>query len=530
MKVNKESIIVRIAKEEQGQMLPWFALVIAMLFLGMGAFVLDVGHAYFSYQELQAATDAAALAGAKQIYYANAISTATAYSGTTGVTTAPNTYSNLQSVSMVPGYPQTECLTTIQNMGVLCEGPETANAIIVKEQAKVPTFFARVFGINTMTLSASATATKGLPVPLNVALLIDTTLSMNTYDSYCGATQMQCALQGSETLLTGLAPSVDSVSVFTFPNVDPTTVQNDQNCNPPQNQNPSFYSTPAPGLATSTPYTLPTIPSNASTGYVVQSGYGTYQVTSFLNDYRTSNSSTTANSNSALVGTLGQPATSTTAAVQGCLAPPNQAGEFGTYLAGVINAAQAALAQQNLTYIANHPANAPNPVNILIILSDGNTNASGLYGGGNQFFVTNLNNSGTYPSQVGDCGQAIVAANTAKANNTLIFSIAYGSAATGKWIAGDVNDSNCPTDQNGFFQTYGLGSNVSSYPNISPCQTMKDIATPDTSLVQFFWSDPSAPGGDPGCTSASGSTALNDAFASIVGSLTKARLIPDGTT
>jgi hypothetical protein len=93
-----------------------------------------------------------------------------------------------------------------------------------------------------------------------------------------------------------------------------------------------------------------------------------------------------------------------------------------------------------------------------------------------------------------------------------------------------VDSSNCPTDQNGFFSQYHLGSNVSTYPNISPCQTLKDIASPDTALVQYFYSDPTAPGGDPNCTSASGATALNDAFAAITASLNRSRLIPNGLT
>ena len=38
-----------------------------LLFLGLGAFVLDIGHAFYCYRELQAATDAAALAGAQQL-------------------------------------------------------------------------------------------------------------------------------------------------------------------------------------------------------------------------------------------------------------------------------------------------------------------------------------------------------------------------------------------------------------------------------------------------------------------------------
>jgi len=355
-----------------------------VLFLGMGAFVLDVGNATMCQRELQVATDAAALAGGNKVYTSTAISTAIAYSGTTGSSTAPNTYGNLQNVSMVPGYPAVACLNAVQNLGVLCSGPNSANALIVKEQATVPTFFARIFGISRMTISATATSAPAKSVPLNVALLIDTTLSMNTYDSYIGMTQMQGAMQGAQTLLAGLSPSIDAVSVFTFPTIDPSTASNDTSYSPPQSTNPSFYSTPTPGLATALPYTFPTIPSSASTGYVVPSGSGSYQAVTFSSDYKGSDKSF--NSSSSLVQAVGRPAANGNSAVQGCLAPPNQAGEFGTYLAGVIYAAQAALAKEQASEIASLPTNAATPVNIMIILSDGNSNASTRYGYSNQFF------------------------------------------------------------------------------------------------------------------------------------------------
>ncbi|MGA2558229.1 MAG: pilus assembly protein TadG-related protein [Terracidiphilus sp.] len=517
--------------DQRGQVLPWVAFMM-VLFLGIGAFVLDIGHAYMSYRQLQAATDAAALAGARDIYSSAAVSTASNFAATTG---GSNTYSTLQNVSMAPGWPKLECLTTVANMGILCEGPGAANAIQVKEQAIVPTFFAQIFGIKQMTISAVATATKGKPVPLNVALLIDTTLSMDDTDSNCSNTQLGCAMTGAQNLLAGLAPSVDAVSVFTFPNIDPNTANNDKNCSPPQSLNPSFYSTPTPGLATALPYSFPTLPSSASTGYQVPTGTGTYQITSFSKDYRSSDASNSPNSNSTLVSTVGQPATSTTPAVSGCLAPPNQAGEFGTYLAGVIYAAQASLAAEYAQEISASPTSQP--INIMIVLSDGNSNASTRYGVSNQFFVTNNPSaSGTYPSDVGDCGQAVVAASASKSAGTLIYAVAYGSPATGSfsWNSNDISDSinnaGCPTDQNSFFSAFHLGSNTSAYPGISPCQTMQDIASTPNS--EYFYSDYNQSGSNSQCYSSNteSPSALADIFATIAGKLSKARLIPDSTT
>jgi len=535
MNINNKPALREALRDQRGQVMPWVALMM-IAFLGMGAFVLDVGHAYVCYHQLQSATDAAALAGAKQVYYSTALSTATNYSGSTGTAGAPNNYPSLQNVTIVSS--KTECLSTIIAMGILCEGPNTANAVQVIQSANIPTFFAQIFGINQLTLYATATAAKGKPVPLNVALLMDTTLSMDEQDAACGATQLACAMGGAQTLLAGLAPTLDAVSVFTFPNVDPATVSNDTSCSPPQSLNPSFYSTHTPGLATSVPYTFPTIPSNASTGYIASNG-GTYQITSFSNSYRNSNASQNPNPNDSVVQAVGQPAANGTPAVGSCLAPPNQAGEFGTYLAGVIYAAQAALAQEKASELAMLPVNSPTPINIMIILSDGNTNASPYYGFSNQFFASGvtLNTNGVYPAGDGDCGQEVAAASVAKGDGTQIFSIAYGSPAAGSfsWNPNDpsdsVNNAGCPTDQDSFFSAFHLGANVSAYPNISPCQAMKDMASPDTAAIQYFYSDYLQSGSNSTCySSVTDSPAnLNDIFASIVGSLSKARLIPNNT-
>jgi Flp pilus assembly protein TadG len=538
MKVKHESSLRRALKDERGQVIPWVAFMMLML-LGMAAFVLDVGHAFFCYRQLQAATDAAALAGAKEIYYSTSIATATKYGGISAQSPVNAYSSTLNNLSMVPGWPKLLCVTAVANMGILCEGPNAANTIQVKEQATIPTFFAQVFGIKQMTLSATATATKGKPVPLNVALLMDTTLSMNSNDTSCGATQLGCAMTGAQTLLQGLAPSADWVSVFTFPNVDPATKQNDTQCTPPQSTNPGFPgSTPnAPGLATALPYTFPTLPSVVSTGYTVPAGQGTYQVTDFFNDFKNSNGSSSLNASSLLVAAVGQPATSTSQAVAPCLAPPNSAGVYGTFLAGVIYGAQAALAAEKAGETSKLPANSPTPVNVMILLSDGNPNGSTRYAGvSNQFFVVkNPSASGVYPSDVGDCGQAVMAATSAKGAGTLIFSIAYGSPATGSFtwnpydVSGSINNAGCPTDQDSFFKAFSLGSNVSSYPNISPCQTMKDIASPSTATTQFFYSDYNQSGSNSQCYSpySDAPTGLKDIFAAITGRLTQGRLIPD---
>jgi hypothetical protein len=512
----RKSILRKAFTEEHGQVLPWVAFMM-VLFLGMGAFVLDIGHAYYCYQELQAATDAAALAGAQQIRTANPVTTATTYGAVTGsLNTNPNlSLGGLNSVSMVPGYPQLECLNAITAMGISCTPPNNANAIQVKEQAIVPTFFARVFGISQMTLSTTATAAvsgaKG--VPLNLAIIIDTTASMKTVDTNCdgGAPRITCAESGVAVLLQNLYPcnqalgcgavtngvatnALDGVSIFTFPPVTNGTLANDYNCS---GSNPTIV-----------PYTLPDIGSGtyAPTG----SGTGNYQITSFQSDYKSSDSTNTLSGTSLVSMTVGS-GISSGSSCSGMAAP----GGDGTYYAGVIYAAQAALTAQAAAETAADPGL---PVkNIMIILTDGEANANtskiaSTTTGGTAIATSNTFPSGAgatssltnYPSPYDQCQQAVAAANYAKSQGTTVYAVAYGSESSG-----------CTTDSTG------------PQANITPCQVMSEIA----SSASTFYSDYLQSGSSSTCTSTGTSvSSMTDIFTQISVDFLEARLIPNGTT
>jgi len=57
---------MRRGRGDRGQILPIMTLVLIAL-LGIGAFGIDVGYAYYAKRQLQSATDAAALAGAQDL-------------------------------------------------------------------------------------------------------------------------------------------------------------------------------------------------------------------------------------------------------------------------------------------------------------------------------------------------------------------------------------------------------------------------------------------------------------------------------
>src|SRR5215475_7070124 len=175
-----KSFLGRLCRNERGATAVIAAFALTTTF-GMSAVVVDVANLYQTYRRLQATTDA----GAMDINCCSgqpgkALTTATSYSATSGNT---NARAN-ETVTMVSGYPALRCFTST---GVSCGGTDNANAIVVKQQATVSLFFAPILGINTATMSASATAGRagGTAQPADVVLIVDTTASMNSSDSNC---------------------------------------------------------------------------------------------------------------------------------------------------------------------------------------------------------------------------------------------------------------------------------------------------------------------------------------------------------
>jgi hypothetical protein len=123
----------------------------------------------------------------------------------------------------------------------------------VVQTAQVPTFFARILGINTVNISATASASMrgGVPTPLNVAIIIDTTGSMGGAPTGPAATAcagystaIACAVDGAQILLGELWPwqagatsgtPVDEAALFVFPPVtNAAQATADISCTSPQ--------------------------------------------------------------------------------------------------------------------------------------------------------------------------------------------------------------------------------------------------------------------------------------------------------
>jgi Flp pilus assembly protein TadG len=542
------SFVRRFRRDRRGASAVIMAVMMVVL-AGFAGFAIDVGHVLYVKRALQASTDAAALAAAQDINCCSstpgkAITTASAYGAVVG---GKNTIQGV-TASMVSGYPVEKCLTSIS---VSCVGPDSANAIQVKQTATVPLFFAQLLGVQPFTVTATSTASAkgGSGQALNVMIVLDTTGSMSSNtDSGCGlgatATREQCALAGARALLSGLNPSVDYVGLMVFPGiVGSTYASNDYTC--------------GQTMSTSNIQTYGNLP--------------VYQIVGLTgsNNFKTSASATTLNASSNIVLAL---------AGAGCSSGVTAPGGQGTYFAAAIDAAQSALASFA----------APHTQNVIVFLSDGGSNTSkaqtnvtgyisgttltvtacpngcaasstaskeGPLAAGQKLTGTGVTAGATIVSQLtgttggvgtyklstsqtvgsshstvsmiaantvtfngtsfaqnlNQCQQAIAAAQAAASAGTWVYSIAYGaSTATG-------GSSDCSTDTTG------------ALAGLSSCTVMQDIAASPGAIPDStkFYSNGNNGVDCPGANSIENLVSL---FQNISTSLTEPRLIPNDTT
>ena len=480
----------RILDHQEGQVLPWFALLL-ILFSGFTALVVDAGRGIIAYHMLQASCDAAAMSGVQLMSDTSqsssaVISQATLYSSVPGNRNANSSF--LPNASMVSGYPKVYCSSMGQSNGVPCVAAGGAsNAITVAQIVTLPTIFGGVIGIPRLTLSAASSALMAgaAAQKYNIAIVLDTTQSMTQSDpggctgsGHSTPTKILCALLGIQTLLKGLQPctatssgttctAFDGVSIFTYPAVPANKASQFTTCN---------------GTApTPVPYTAPTVGATW-TNPVWTTSTPTYQITSGgTNGY-----SSDWSSNNQTVGSNGSYNTRSglalaAGAVSGCAGMQAKGGQ-GTYLAGAIYAAGASLKAQALAI--------PNTKNAMIILSDGDATAKA----SNFDSSVKLTKTGLYPDTNDECHQSITAAKWVSNNvpDTTVFTVAYNAGTSGT----------CSTDS----------------PAITACSELQQMAT----VSSDFYADNSS--SCPGTK-----LSLPAIFGSIQSRLTNARLLPVGS-
>jgi len=489
---NMKSWTIRSLKDECGQILSWMTFL-SVLITGVAGLTLDLGHAYVCYRQLQASTDAAALAGAWAMIQpgattAGVTSEVDLYASTTN---GANATSNLPSTTISTSF---KCVTDSVMVAAPCAASGTDfNVIEVVQTATIPTYFIKmlsVMGINSakslvLRTTSTATMASGAYDQVNVAMVVDTTASMATSDSNCGAgaTRNTCSLQGVETMLKDLAPctastsksgvtctAFDQVSLFTFPSMQANTASHDTTC---PSTNPTIL-----------PYSVPTIGAiwSAPTGTAA-----TYQISGYLSNW---------SSNNQVGGSLSTTSALTIATGGGGCTGMQTPGGDGTYYAGAIYAAQSSLVAAQ--------AAAPTSRNVLIVLSDGDASATSA-----KITGSSGKSGTTYGAATDQCNQAINASTYAQGQGTTVYTIAYGAASSG-----------CSTD-------------TGSYA-ISPCKTLMKMSSgynASTGAAPDFYSDSSASQNTGQCAAPTNpSLSLNGIFGAITAQLTKARLIPNNVT
>ncbi len=516
MKRFRVPFLRRFLKSQRGQAAV-AVMITATTMMALAAASIETGHVYYAYQQLVASTNSAALAGAA------------AMPNTTLATTNVTTYSaqsnGMNANPMLKNdvaTPAFLCLSTVSNgLDVPCQtstgGSGGYNAMAVTQTATIPLWFGGLVGMKQMNVSytAKAAVAGGQNEPWNIAVIVDTTSSMNDSDNgaQCTGTQITCALLGVQALLNDLYPCglgqncttstayVDSVSLFVFPAVTGSTASKDTSC---PTSNPTIVA-----------YTFPDPPSNTTLPTA-----DTYQVTSFANNYKTADSATNLNQAAPIVIAAGDSGQSNCTGIQ---APGGEA----TYYAQVIYAAQTALLTQQ--------AANPGSQNAIILLTDGDatacaSNANTTAGACNtksELVASEgtLNGTGTktsnpsgyqsyaYPSALGECGQAVLAAQAAANGGTTVYTIGYGSPTSG----GCLSDKTYSTS---------VGTNGGNWaPGDQPCQALAAMAS---SAVNFYSDD------GQGCQATAPTnqnlTKLTAIFRAIVDNMSSPRLIPNGTT
>jgi Flp pilus assembly protein TadG len=553
MKRWKIPFLRRFHNDESGQSAVVMVVTIFSI-MALAASGVETGHVYYAHRILQASTNAAALAGAQQMPdILAATADVTAYSS---MANQKNANALLQSANVTPTFYCSSKVSGTLNVG--CEAPptgegsctsgSTCNALKVVQTASVNLWFGGLVGFRKFNLTAMSTASMrgGSDTPYNIAVIVDTTNSMTASapaGDGCGsnASQILCAVTGLASLLETMDPCplnttcatssayVDDVSLYVFPAIKAGYTSDDTTCpttNPP-----------------TVPYGFTNVTSGSSQNLLLPTSAttypnyaGTYQVVTFNDAYKTNDQTTTLKSGNALASAVG--------VGSGCSKGLQAPGGQGTYYAQAIYAAQAALViQQN----AN-----PGSQNVLIILSDGDATACNAQaytaggasscsnGGSSQIVAVNcptigstpctgspLNGTGTsstnskgynvatYPSALGECGQAVQAAQAATQAGTTVYTVAMGAETSG----------GCTTDAQHTISsgsTYGAEGYPSGAYSGQPCNAIAAMA----SNANTFYSDNTG-----GCavTNTSAFTTMSSIFQAIANGLTSARLIPNGT-
>lgn len=438
--------------DEGGAAFILITLALPMIF-GMAAFSIDLGYTYYISSRLQNASDLAALAGGTKLVQGDKAAVEAQALNYVKLNLPSNwdlldDKGNLISgtgkaaIKITPNI-AAKCSTKLEAAGLPCyAAPGTIdkiNYVEVSLGATTPLFFATGLGFKTASLNSDAvvTADGSTMPPLNVAIVLDSTASMidpNDKTTACGGvsmTKLDCAKQAALGLVGTLWPVVDKVAIYTYPGVS-------QGNGSSPNQTTADANADKNVCASGTP---------TVTDYVKDSNPARYRIVNFSDDYRdkTAPPAPGVKMNSKIVQALGGSTqakgyTSNCKGLQvGTITGGSYRNDYSdiiwTFFADPIEAAQKDLKAVN----DNLPAGETPRQNVIVILSDGDANAPDTATSSRPVMIETARRKN-------QCLAAITAAQTATADGTWVYSVAYNaSTQTG-------SSGSCKLDTSSFSQ------------------------------------------------------------------------------
>jgi hypothetical protein len=184
------------AREENAQVIPLIAVAIVVL-LGFAGLAIDVGNAWLQKRRLQSSVDLALLSAAQKLPNASAAAAdATAY-----------TEANWHKVTDAP-------VTATATTGCQVSGCPQPDKVSLVARTTVPTYFVRLFGVNSWTVKAGGAACgpcDAVNEQFDVIVVLDRSYSMcidsNGHDNGCA--DMNYAVEGIRSLLSFFDPEND---------------------------------------------------------------------------------------------------------------------------------------------------------------------------------------------------------------------------------------------------------------------------------------------------------------------------------
>ncbi len=418
------------ARAEHGQVIPLVAVSIVVL-LGCAGLAIDVGSAWLQKRRLQSSVDLALLSAAQQLPDTSlAASDASAY-----------TEANWHKVTDDP-------ITSTATAGCQVAGCPQPDKLSLVATTTIPTYFVRIFGINSWTVKAKGAACAPCDAnneKFDVIVVLDRSYSMclDSSGSYNGCSDLANAVEGITSLLQFFDTPTDRVGLVLLSSGDTVSPYDHAGSSAPcDTANTSDASTSGKG------------PFYKSAGDFMDGTSGSHDswlVAPLRNDFKNANGSL--NPSSALISSLN------------CVKS-----KYWTPIAPAIDAARQEL-------VTNGRSDA---IKVIVFMGDGGANVQPMRRDSNgNPLATQSWYSPTSGNNLLPCHDAVAQATRAKNDGIEIFAIGY-----------DLNASNANT----CYKNNQPSTSTQKETGIDARSVMQQMASPDPTPSSKHFYEKATPG------------------------------------